>query len=68
MQTVEIIFSQKHTALRDSGGFTKGQEIKEVKFEVTKLLKEPQGLSIQFDPQGALYFYPWHTIDRLKTY
>lgn len=68
MSTVEIIFGQPHKALRDSGGFTKGQEIKEVKFDVFCYCKEPQGLFIAFEQDGAEYFYPWHTIERLKIY
>ncbi len=66
MSKVSIIFSHPHTALRDSGGFKMGELIKEVNFDVYSYRREGYGLLLRFEPCGAEYTYPWHTIDRLK--
>lgn len=66
MTTVNIIFVQPHTALRNSGGFVEGEEIKEVNFVVDWYRRDPSFLEIKFPESDSVYCYPWHTIARLK--
>lgn len=66
MVTVHIIFAKSHHALRDTHGFKEGQEIKEVTFEVNSINHKLSGLEVNFDGGSTTYFYPWHTIARLK--
>lgn len=66
MTTVHIIFAQPHHALRDTHGFKEGQEIKEVTFNVVGYQRLTTGVELNFDGGNTTYFYPWHTIARLK--
>ena len=62
---VVITFTKEITP-RDST-FNKGQPFREVTwYNVWKAFNGMSGLRIQFDESGPEYFYPWHSIDRVK--
>lgn len=62
-KAVHIIFAQEVQPLNG----TSGERFKDVTFhDVYAAHREPAGLVIQFEPTGAHYVYPWHTLARIK--
>lgn len=66
MTAVNIIFKEAHTAVRNSGGFVEGEEIKEVTWVVEWFHRNSAFMEIKFPESDSTYIYPWHTIARLK--
>lgn len=61
---LHIIFSKTKTPRDDT--FNKGKPFDDVTFyEVPDVVNGANGLTVDFG-QGKVYFYPWHTIDRVR--
>lgn len=62
---VHIIFANEVQPLNEN--FNGGNRFQDVTFhDVYRAERGIAGLIVQFEVEGAEYFYPWHTIARTK--